>query len=54
MKMAIVLGLAFIGGFLGNLLAYWVVFRTWKFPRIVVVPMERIHEISKWIKESRR
>lgn len=46
--------LAFIGGFLGNLVAYWIVFTTWQFPRIVVVPLEKITTISKWIKENKK
>lgn len=45
--------LALVGGFIGNVIAYWFVFNTWKFPRIVVIPMERIHEIGKWIKEAK-
>lgn len=38
--------------FLGNLAAWWWVFKRWKFPKIVYVPVDRDNEMLKHVQRS--
>lgn len=41
----------FVASLLGNLLAYWIVFKNWRFPKIVVIP---VSDKDPWLERFRK